>query len=142
MKYKFILYNLFMIKQIPMSDDILELRLDSMYPGQDINIVKIEGDEFAIHYGYFIDKKMVGVLSIFVKSISIQMRKVAVLPEYQGKGIGSKLIMNVLKLLEGKIFLNARIDKMEFYKKIGFIEQEGSEFPKNGFTLKRMEYSK
>ena len=123
-----------------MNKEILQVRLDSMYPGQDINIVKVDGDECAMHYGYYIDEKLVGVISLFIKTTPFQIRKVAVLPEYQGKGIGTKLIKNILDTIEGDIFLNARIDKMEFYEKIGFVKVEGSEFSKNGFTLKKMDF--
>ena len=125
-----------------MSIDILNIRLDAMYPGENINIVKIEGDRSAMHYGYFINNKLVGTASLFIKSIPFQIRKVAVLPEYQSKGIGSRLIKEISNSIDEEIFLNARIDKIEFYKKLNFQEIPNTEFMKNGFTLKRMVFKR
>lgn len=124
-----------------MSNDVLEVRLNSMYPEQDISIVKVDGDQCAIHYAYYEEEKMVGTISLFIKSIPFQIRKVAVLPEYQGKGIGSELIKTIIDSFDECIFLNARIDKVSFYEKLGFAKVNGSEFNKNGFVLIRMNYS-
>jgi len=47
---------------------------------------------------------------------------VAVLPDYQGQGIGKSIISKLLTLSEGhkKIILYANPGKEEFYKKLGF----------------------
>ena len=129
-----------MIKQLEMSLDILRAREESMYPGQGLDIVKVPGDDKATHYGCYSNDLLVGVVSVFEKDSIFQIRKLAVLPEYQGNGFGRELLNACTKDSEEEIFLNARIDKTEFYEKCGFIKVDGTEFDKNGFTLIRMEY--
>ena len=121
-----------------MSDDILRIREESMYPGKGIEIVKVDGDDEALHFGYFIETKLVGVISLFKKE-QYQIRKMAVLPKYQSNGIGSKLMQFVLEYANKEdVFLNARINKTGFYEKQGLSIVEGTNFIKNGFELIRM----
>ena len=129
-----------MIKQIKMSIDILKVREESMYPGQGLDIVKVEGDEEAIHYGYFSNELLVGVVSVFEKDSTLQIRKLAVIPKHQGNGIGKELLLTCTEKHKGEIFLNARTNKAKFYEKCNFEKVQGTEFEKNGFTLIKMIY--
>lgn len=118
-----------MIKTVSL-DIIYPIRLKAMYPNQSIDIVKVIGDEKAIHYGYFVKDVCVSVLSVFTKADMYQIRKFATLPKYQNKGYGSKLMNFVLNKYQGLIFLNARNDKISFYKKFGFVKTN-QQFQKN-----------
>lgn len=70
----------------------------------------------------FEDEKMVGVaraISDGVKQAAIY--DVAILPEYQGKGIGRVLIDSIIDKLPGCNFiLYANLGKEVFYEKLGF----------------------
>ena len=129
-----------MIKQLEMSLDILKVREQSMYPGQGLDIVKVEGDKEAIHYGYFSNELLVGVVSVFEKDSIFQIRKLAVLPKLQKNGIGRKLLLACTDGVKKETFLNARVNKTSFYEKCGFEKVDGTEFEKNGFTLIKMIY--
>ena len=90
-----------------------------------------DGDnlETTIHLGIFIKNNLVGVSSFFKKSNSIissetaqyQLRGMAVLKSYQGKGLGRILIEHGENLLKEKqieiVWCNAREVAINFYKK-------------------------
>ena len=129
-----------MIKQIEMSLDILKIREQSMYPGQGLDIVKVDGDTKAVHYGYYFDELLVGVVSVFEKDSVFLIRKLAVLPKQQSKGIGKKLLFTCIEKYGNNLFVNARVNKTVFYEKCGFEKCNEQEFEKNGFMLIRMIY--
>lgn len=70
----------------------------------------------------FVDGKMIG----FARAISDGVRQaaiydVALLPEYQGKGIGGMLIESIMQKLPGCNFiLYSNLGKEAFYEKMGF----------------------
>ena len=83
-----------------------------------------------IHYGGFINKKIVGTATIYPenrvnKNDEWRLRGMAVLNNYQSKGIGEQLLTSCFKFIKsknGKIFwCNARIGAINFYKKYGFL---------------------
>lgn len=60
----------------------------------------------------------------------LELSSLAVLPEYQNKGIGSKLVKNFLQFEQSRpIFLLTSLDKESFYKKFGFIIKESQKLP-------------
>ena len=63
---------------------------------------------------------------------SIPELAVAVVPEYRGKGIGTKLLLQVLELAQSvypAVSLNVRANNpaINLYQRVGFIKVEGSE---------------
>lgn len=87
---------------------------------------KLDGDRANFNVSQFMvvknEGKIIGCVRIkFFLDGSLELASLAVLPEYQGQGIGSELIR---KLLLSKpvrpIFLLTSLDKEEFYKRFGF----------------------
>lgn len=86
--------------------------------------------ESSIHLGVFTENALVGIVS-FMKENSSQfqsnhyrMRGMAVLPEYQGRGLGKMLVIQGERLIRDKrvdlLWFNAREIAVLFYKKLGF----------------------
>ena len=74
---------------------------------------------------YRIEDKLIGGCIIIKLSESIYMIEfVAILPEYQNKGYGKKLMEEVHKR-KGLFLLESR-NKKGFYKKLGYKEMEGN----------------
>ena len=102
-------------------------------PNLPVESCRFEGDNLSttIHLGYYDAEKLVGIVSVFRKSNvnwpykkQIQIRGMAVLTDFQKKGIGEKLIQEIIEIaMKSKIELiwfNARINAVPFYEKIGF----------------------
>lgn len=92
-----------------------------------------DGDNLAStkHFGFYIDEKIVGVISVFLNKNSIfnankqfQIRGMAVLKEYQHNGYGALLLMHSETYINTKngtlIWLNARENALPFYKKLNY----------------------
>lgn len=102
-------------------------------PGKPIETCQFEGDnlETTKHFGYFSGEKLVGVASLFQSSTPLlsekeqfQLRGMAVLHDYQKKGIGEVLVKCAEKdAIERKgklIWFNAREIAVAFYRKLGY----------------------
>lgn len=115
-------------------EDVWPLRHRVMWPTKDFDYIKVEGDEEAIHYGIFIDNKLVSCVSLFIKDNKGQFRKFATEIEYQGKGYGTKLLTYVIESARdmnlSSLWCNARIEKIDFYKKFG-LKETSSTFEKD-----------
>ena len=90
----------------------------------------------------FVDNKPIGAawLRLWIGSdrgfgfidAAIPELAMAVLPEYRGKGVGSKLLKTILEKAQGlfpAICLNVREDNpvVRLYQRVGFVKIEGSE---------------
>jgi GNAT superfamily N-acetyltransferase len=88
--------------------------------------MEMEEDNHGYHFGAFADNKLVAVVSLFAKGDDFQFRKFAVIPEWQGQGIGKALINYIadFAINEGAIRLwcNARLSAIGFYAKYGFMQ--------------------
>lgn len=95
-------------------------------------------DESTIHFGYFIDDQLVSVASFMKSSHSYfheknqyQLRGMATLVAYQGKSIGTMLLLEAIKYLKEKqaelLWFNARIKALKFYQNLRF-QTIGEEF--------------
>ncbi len=100
------------------------VRRDVLYPEKKVFEMEMDEDEHGIHFGAFSDDKLAGVISLFNKDTDFQFRKLAVEPEFQGKGIGSKLLQQVINHAAEnggtRIWCNARSTAFGFYLKAGF----------------------
>ena len=111
-----------------------ELRHPLLRKGQPINTchLPLDNDSRSIHLGAYFETHLVGVLSAFNKSCpgyesknGIQLRAMAVLPPFQGKGIATqqiqKAFLSVRKTLTiHHVWLNARIVANDLYLKNNF----------------------
>ncbi|NVJ48675.1 MAG: GNAT family N-acetyltransferase, partial [Cytophagia bacterium] len=92
-----------------------ELRHKVLWPHQTLDYVKIANDDEGLHFGYFVDGKLVSIISGFLNPSSkdAQFRKFATLHEYQGKGYGSQLLSHLMDELislgSTRIWCNARV---------------------------------
>lgn len=102
-------------------------------PNLPIETCHFEGDHLSTttHFGYYFEEKLVGIVSVFEKSNpnwadkkQIQIRGMAVLEDFQKRGIGHLLLQHVIA--EAKkdavelIWFNARKNAVPFYEKTSF----------------------
>lgn len=82
------------------------------------------GDLFAIR----LNEKTIGV-ALFIEASPqiIELKNIALLPEYRGKGYGKEVISKAIKLYKDKTYkkmmvgtANSSIENIAFYQKIGF----------------------
>lgn len=120
------------------------LRRDILYPDQQLHNMEMEEDDQGYHFGAFEDNKLVGVVSLFKHADDWQFRKLAVIADGQGKGIGTQIIAYITGFVERehgrKLWCHARLSATGFYTKLGY-SKVGDEFQKNGIDYIRMERS-
>src|SRR6476620_4962773 len=118
------------IKEIP-TELTYSVRQPILRPGKPIESCFFEGDKLdtTTHYGIFIDKEVVGVVSVFLNSNTnftetkqFQLRGMAVSDSVQKKGLGKLLLEEVENCIFQKnenvvIWFNARESAVAFYKK-------------------------
>ncbi|MDT0552241.1 GNAT family N-acetyltransferase [Urechidicola vernalis] len=129
------------IKEIK-AEDTWELRHKVMWPNKSIDFVKILTDDKGTHFGLFLNKELVTIVSLFIDGKKAQFRKLATLPSEQGKGYASLILRHIFEQAKSKgvhkIWCNARKDKLEFYLKKGFTKTSES-FEKSGIAYNIIE---
>jgi len=116
------------------SKDTYVVRHPVLRKGKPIETCHFDGDDLDTtdHFGLFVDKIMLGVVSIFQNKNAIfvvenqyQIRGMAVLDDFQQKGYGRELMLyceNYILSKKGNlIWFNARESAIPFYQKLGFI---------------------
>lgn len=122
------------IKKISSRDTFL-VRHPILREGKPIESCQFDGDdlETTTHFGLFIDKNIIGVLSVFKNNNVIfnsenqfQIRGMAILKDFQRKGFGDELIKHAEKYIKSQfgklIWFNARESAVPFYEKLGYIK--------------------
>ena len=125
------------IKEIP-ALETYSVRHPVLRAGRPIEDCAMEGDglESTFHLAAMEEDRTLGVATFLINydkeigsklgdSLSYyQLRGMAVLPQDQGVGIGKKLLLSGIKVLEERniqvLWFNARIKAVPFYEKIGF----------------------
>lgn len=72
--------------------------------------------------------KLVGLMNAITdEQMTVYFPYLLVMPDYQGKGIGKKLCLNMLDYYKDyyRKVLTCYDDKLEFYKKMGFNTEKG-----------------
>lgn len=122
------------------TDQILNIRHRVLWPDQSPDFVKVAEDDTGFHFGLYYDQKLVSVISLFAEGESIRFRKFATLPEFQGKGLGSRLLEHAIDFSlqnhYSRMWCDARSSVLGFYERFGF--QKFSE----PFFKERVEYYK
>lgn len=127
-----------MLIKVIQTEETYSIRQQALYPNDDASKIILADDAEGIHLGLFVQESCVSVLSLFEKPNGIQLRKFGTLPELQGNGYGTKLLLHALENSNGRVYLNARVDKMDFYRKFGFLETEEA-FTRNDIDYYVME---
>lgn len=95
----------------------------------------MEGDDNSstIHWGAYSENALVGVVSLFSTpdhfktKICKQVRGMAVLPSYRGKGIGKQLLKNLEDFAQKNrtnyLWMNAREKSIAFYQHLGYLKK-------------------
>lgn len=112
----------------------LGVRHQVLWPDKPADFCRVEGDATALHLGGFVDGTLVSVLSLFDEGDTMQLRKFATLPTWQGKGIGTALMQAARAAVQAQgktITLHAREGAIGFYQRLGFT-QHGAPFQKYG----------
>lgn len=102
-----------------------EIRHQVLWPDQPLDYVKIPNDVEGLHFGCFVNGKLVSIISSFLneETKEAQFRKFATLHEYQGKGYGSQLLSHLMDELTShgatRIWCNARVNATALYERFG-----------------------
>jgi GNAT superfamily N-acetyltransferase len=120
-----------------------KLRQEVLYPQGSLKDVMIDDDFEGTHFAATLEGELVGVISIFeFDQGQYQFRKFAVLPHFQGYGIGTELLHRVLdfcRSVRGSLlFCDARVEAVPFYEKQG-MHIKGKPFLKKELQYVRME---
>ncbi|MEG4585753.1 GNAT family N-acetyltransferase [Microcoleus sp. MOSTC5] len=97
--------------------------------GMEIGSERDNNEDDALHLIAMCDRKIIA--SARLRQLSLELGSisyVAVLPEFQNRGIGTKLIENLIAKAQEKnlktVRLLSRINAIKFYQKLGFSEQD------------------
>ncbi len=118
------------------------IRQLSMYAEKQILDMELPDDFEGIHYGLYHQYELTGVVSLFTNGKTAQFRKMAVLPNDQGKGFGQQLLQYLIADCKREgietIWCNARTSALNFYTKNGFVTT-GEPYLQNQIEYIRME---
>lgn len=121
------------IREIP-ADAVYSVRQPVLRPGRPLSECIFEGDTFekTLHLGLSLDENLIGVASfmqnsnpLFNEANQYQLRGMAVLSDYKGKGFGASLLIEGEKRLKNLgnnpfLWFNARDHAIGFYEKFGY----------------------
>ena len=118
------------------SRDVLSIRHSILQFAESAEASILSGDEDAraLHFGFFVDTKLVGVASLFVENISDRpgighrLRAMAVVSPMQRKGIGAALVKAAIDAAyiakSDYLWCTVRKNAIGFYRKLGLQEDE------------------
>lgn len=106
------------------TDQILDIRHHVLWPDRSPDFVKVAEDDSGFHFGLYFNQKLVSVISLFAVGDSIRFRKFATLTEFQGKGLGSRLLEYAIDFAiqnqYSSMWCDARTSALGFYERFGF----------------------
>ena len=131
-KVQSIVSNKIHIKSIS-SQETYSVRHPVLRTGKPLESCHMEGDDLdsTLHFGLYLDSSLIGVASfmgetnsIFQESKQSRLRGMAILKDFQGKGLGNILLNHAEKQLKNLdvslIWCNARETAIPFYEKQGY----------------------
>lgn len=142
------------------AEDTYQLRHQVLWPHKSLSSVQLPTDSTSIHLGAYANKDQeslatnspIGVVTIALsqredqsdlpsKELQAQFRKLAVAPEWQGRGVGSKLLEQAAVVAREAgartLWCDARTSALAFYRKFG-LQTEGSCFMRKGVEYVKM----
>lgn len=126
------------------TQQVLPVRQQVLWPDKPMSFCLVDGDEMARHYGAFVADQLVCVASIYINGNDARLRKFATVEQYQGQGIGTKVIQHVLDSLRNRdvdyFWCDARTTAIGFYRRFG-LQTEGEEFHKSNVGYFKMSLS-
>lgn len=112
------------------AEDTLAIRQVVLWPDMPIEHVQLAEDPDGIHLGLFVasgsdhTEKLVGVASFFPQGKTARLRKMAILPEMQGQGWGSRLLREAIEHLAARgisaVWCDVRRSAAGFYQTLDF----------------------
>jgi ribosomal protein S18 acetylase RimI-like enzyme len=145
------------------AEDTYKLRHEVLWPDAPLLSVQLATDSTSIHLGAYTkerpdtaaERTLVGVISIHIpepeaestsaaslnKRPEAQFRKLAVAPQWQGHGFGSRLVEQAGVVATDadarSLWCDARTSALSFYEKLG-MQTEGSSFMRKGVEYVKM----
>jgi ribosomal protein S18 acetylase RimI-like enzyme len=117
-------------------DEILRQPLNLQFDS-----AQLAAENLDIHIIAKVGSKVVGTMIMTIVNDNAKMRQVAVLSEFQSKGIGKKMVQSFEQLSKNKglksIVLHARETAISFYKNLGYYV-EGERFEEVGIPHWKM----
>ncbi len=119
------------IKQIS-TEETIAVRHPVLRAGRPREDCYFQGDDLktTVHYGVFSENNLAGIATFLEQNhpafegTHLQLRGMAVLDEYKGKGLGKRLLESGEQLAKSKkkkiIWCNARNIAVPFYEKMGY----------------------
>ncbi|MFM2480824.1 GNAT family N-acetyltransferase [Celerinatantimonas sp. YJH-8] len=105
-------------------EQVIPIRHQVLWPDKPVEFCCLEEDAQGIHWGVFLEDRLVCVASIYVERDEARLRKFATLPEFQRQGIGSALIRHIIEVLHqlpvSRLWCDARESACAFYQGLGF----------------------
>ncbi|MEE1884913.1 GNAT family N-acetyltransferase [Pedobacter flavus] len=85
---------------------------------------KIDDDENGVHFGLYIGKNLIGVVSWFIEKDGAEFKKLGILNEFQGKGFGKMLLTHCIDYFKSQGIKTFRCESNKnsigFYENLGF----------------------
>jgi GNAT superfamily N-acetyltransferase len=145
------------------AEDTYKLRHEVLWPNAPLHEVQLAVDATSIHLGAYAHKQVesseshtpIGVITIHIsksavksasaeplsETLEAQFRKLAVAPEWRGRGIGSKLVeqAGVVASDAGarSLWCDARTSALSFYERLD-MQTEGISFMRKGVEYVKM----
>ena len=118
--------------------DTLAIRHRVLWPSLSLEDCRLDGDDQALHFGLILQEsdgseRLVCVATVFMNGTQARLRKFATLADYQGQGLGSRMLTYILDYLSMHkvtgFWCDARTSAVEFYQRFG-LQVEGEPFAK------------
>jgi len=110
--------------------------------GVDSSLEYDEFEEEALHYLLKYENTYVGVARRRLTPYGVKLERFAILEAYRGRGMGKKLVEEVLKdidVFNTNIYLHAQIQVVDFYAHLHFVK-EGELFEEAGISHYKMRF--
>lgn len=121
--------------------ETIAIRHRVLWPNKPPEFCKVSGDEQALHFAARTDNQLISVASIYLDKDKARLRKFATLTEFQGQGVGTKLLTFIIERLKqldiDYLWFDARQSALPFYQRLGF-ESYGKVFYKSDVAYLKM----